>query len=426
MIFCNNCGNPLDARGVCPTCEIQPLPGGRGTPPPTERLPSSAAAARAAAPTAPYQQANAGNAQAGSPTSPYQQPNFGSAPPPYGYPPATTTGGADYVQRPQPAVKPSPVPIVLIVVVGLVLIVGVAVLTYFVASSQTHTGPTSVASNPPTSSGAPTGPTTPINTGLSADQLAVSLNSAIDSGRLVNLSGDDAYSSFTQLRAIDPKHPALSNAKSRVLQKLRDQGEEIISRKVNHSGEVSLQDWQISVRRYEWAHALEPGDQALEARQRYFQGKLAEALDRRPDAWQHFIAAAKLDSSWAVPQNDLGFWITQSPGAGDQRWSNAIPYYERAINLQPDWEIPYNNLGTAYFYLKNYDEAESRYRQAIQRNTNWARPHKWLGDVYNAKSNFSAAIQEYQSALNLYNPKTDSLDTAGIQRKIAELRAKGY
>lgn len=417
MIFCNNCGNPLDARGVCPTCQVQASHDSRGTPPPTERFPSptAAAAGRAAAPTVPYQQPNYGNAQAPSPTAPYQQPNYGNAQPAW---------DNNLPFQPQPTVKPrSNAPVALIVIGGIVLIIGVALVIFVAVTLNNRSAPTTVTSTPPGSSGTSTAPA---NTGPSADDVAASLDNAIDSGRLVNLTGDDAYSSFLQLRAIDPKHPALSNVKSKVLQKLRDQGEEIINRKVNHSGEVSLQDWQISVRRYEWVHVLEPGDQKLEARQKYFLGKLAEAQDRRTEAWQNFTTAAKLDSSWAVPQNDLGYWISQSPGAGDQKWSNAVPYYERAISLQPNWEIPYNNLGTAYFYLKNYDQAESYYGQAIQRNSNWARPHKWLGDIHIARNNLGQAAQEYRTTVKLYNPNTDSLKIDAIRAEVARLERLGY
>ncbi|HXI22516.1 MAG TPA: hypothetical protein VNG71_01485 [Pyrinomonadaceae bacterium] len=260
----------------------------------------------------------------------------------------------------------------------------------------------------------------------STDDVASALNRAIEGGSLVNLSGDDAYSHFTRLTAMDPRHQALSNAKSRVLPQLRSMGEGIISKKVKHSGEVSEQDWMTLVRAYEWAHLLEPSDKALEARQKYAQGKLAEAQSRRNEAWQNFSAATQLDPAWAVPQNDLGFWTTQDSSSGKQKWSNAIPYYERAISLQADWEIPYNNLGTAYFYLDNLDAAEGYYRQAIQRNSNWARPHKWLGDIYERKNDFSTAVREYQTAVDLYNPNTDSLRIDLVQKEIARLHARGY
>ncbi|MGA9994566.1 MAG: hypothetical protein WBP93_04080 [Pyrinomonadaceae bacterium] len=316
----------------------------------------------------------------------------------------------------------------LIIVFGILAIMGVAVIVYFAARSQSNS--TASSASPNSNSGANSYPVNSNSSSgsntIDADSLAASLNREINNGRLVTLTGDDAYTYFTQLRAVNPQHSALSNIKSKVLPQLRSTGEEIIRRKINHSGEVSEQDWRISIRVYEWAHMLEPGDSALEARQKYVQGKLAEAHDRRGEAWQDFSAAAQLDPSWAVPQNDLGFLTTQDAGAGRQKWSNSIPYYQRAIRLQPDWDIPYNNMGTAYYYLEDYTTAEGFYQQSIQRNSNWARPHKWLGDVYVKRNMYGEAVGEYQTALNLYNPKTDSLDIDSIQKKIAQLHQSGY
>lgn len=348
------------------------------------------------------------------------------------------------VPDPQPDPKPSPIPqpsppIGLLVLFGMMAIFMVAVVVYFAARAQSGSTASSATLNSndstSTSTDIKSSPTTVTNmnsststspAAIDADALATSLNTAVDNGRLVTLTSDDAYTYFTQLKAASPQHPALASVKSRVLPKLRSTGEEIINRRVNHTGEVSEQDWMTSVRVYEWAHLLEPGDRALGARQKYVQGKLAEARDKRSEAWQAITLAAQLDSSWAVPPNDLGLLMVEDKVSGKQKWSNAIPYYRRAMALQPGWEIPFNNMGTAYYYLEDYDTAEGFYRQAIQRNSNWARPHKWLGDVYVKKGTYGAAIGEYQTAVNLYNPNTDSLDIASIQKKIAQLRASGY
>jgi len=259
-----------------------------------------------------------------------------------------------------------------------------------------------------------------------ANDLAKALNQAIDSQRLITLTDDDAYTYYTQLASSDPQHTALSNAKTKVLPQLRNLGQAIIQKKVDHSGDVSEQDWRRLLRTYEWAHLMEPTDKSLEARLNYAQGKLDEAQNRKSEAWQHLLTSTQLDTSWAVPQNDLGYLTTQQKSTTKDKWSNAIPYYQRAISLQPDWEIPYNNMGTAYFYLDNFDEAERYYRQAVERNSTWARPHKWLGDIYTKKNNLSAALQEYETAKTLYNPSTDSLDTEYIQRRITQLHNQGY
>jgi tetratricopeptide (TPR) repeat protein len=384
MIFCNTCGNALDSRALCSECGTQTAHVTKVEPPPTQRFLAATAAAAAPALDPTYQQTIPAHEQA-------------------------ALGNLPVATQLVPQSKPS-IPKGLIVVLAGVGVLLIALLAYLAAHSSSPTTPTSAR-------GA---------SGSSVDDLAAALNRAIDGGSLVNLTGDDAYSHFARLTAMDPRHQALSNAKSKVLPQLRSIGEGVINRKVNHSGEVSEQDWMTLVRAYEWAHLLEPSDRALEARQKYAQAKLAEAQGRRNEAWQNFSAAAQLDPSWAVPQNDLGYWTTQDSSSGKQKWSNAIPYYERAISLQADWEIPYNNLGTAYFYLDNLDTAEGYYRQAIQRNSHWARPHKWLGDIYERKNDFATAVREYQTAVDLYNPNNDSLRIDLIQKEIARLHTRGY
>lgn len=261
---------------------------------------------------------------------------------------------------------------------------------------------------------------------IAATTSAEALNKAIENRRLITLTGDDAYTYFEQLKNLDPANPALKDVKDRVLPDLLNIGEEMVQRKVNHSGEVSEQDWRIFIRAYEWARRLQPNETRIEARSKYAQGKLAEVQGRRLEAWQFFSSATEFDPGWGVPQNDLGYWTTQDSSSNKQKWANAVPYYEKAISLMPDWEIPYNNLGTAYFYLGNHDQAELYYRQAIERDSNWARPHKWLGDIYLNRNDPATALAEYQTAANLFNPATDSLDISYIQRKIAQLRARGY
>ncbi|MGA9996374.1 MAG: tetratricopeptide repeat protein, partial [Pyrinomonadaceae bacterium] len=254
----------------------------------------------------------------------------------------------------------------------------------------------------------------------SPENVAASLQSAVDGGRLVTLSSDDAYTYFFRLRNLEPQEKILSEIKPKVLPQLRRLGDEVFGKRVSMGLEVLTErDWTIALRAYEWAHVLEEGDKAIEARWKYAEGRVAEAQNRRDDAQNSFYAATQLDSSWALPVNDLGYLYVLN-----RRYSEAIPYYQRAISLQPGWDIPYNNMGTANYYLKNYEAAEMWYRKAIEVNANWATPHVWLGSIYENRGLKSTAIEEYQTTLNLYNPNRDRINTVEIQNKINALR--GY
>ncbi len=258
------------------------------------------------------------------------------------------------------------------------------------------------------------------NSPNSPENLAASLRKAIDSGRLVDGSTDDAYSYFAKLNAVDPQHKAISEGKVRLLPQLRQIGDEVFKKRADLSLEVlSEADWVKAQHAYEWAHALESADKVIEAKWKYASANVARAQGRRADAESNFRAATQLDPSWAVSQNDLGYLLAQR-----ENHSEAIPYYQRAISLQPDWDIPYNNMGTAYFNLKRKDEAMQWYRRAIEVNPQWATPHAWLGGLLEDQQLFAEAIQEYQAVLNLYNPSRDKIRTAKFENDISRLQKR--
>jgi len=250
--------------------------------------------------------------------------------------------------------------------------------------------------------------------------LALSLQNAIQNGRLVNLANDDAYTYYFQLKSLDPQHKVLNEIRPVVLPQLRTLGDEVFRRRVELSLEIlSEQEWTRAQRAYEWAHALEPTNKLIEARWDYATGHVFRLQGRRSEAQTSLTAALQLDPSWAAPQNDLGYLLVLS-----KRYSEAIPYYQQAIKLQSGWDIPYNNLGTALYYQKNYDAAEAWYRSAIGLNAQWATPHAWLGSIFENRKQNDVAVQEYQTALQLYNANRDRINTVELTNKVSALQQR--
>lgn len=248
----------------------------------------------------------------------------------------------------------------------------------------------------------------------SADNIASSLNDAIARGRLVTLAGDDAYSYYFRLKSVAPGHEALAETKTKTLTQLRNLGEDVIQKRAGHSFEiVTEREWTIASRAFEWAHDMEPGDKTLESRWRYADGNVARVLGRTGDARTNFSTAMQLDPSWALPVNDLGFLYTL-----EKNYGAAMPYYQRAVELKRDWDIPYNNLGTANYFLNNLDTAEYWYRKALEISPGWATPHAWLGSIYERRGERAAAAQEFQTAINLYDPARDKLETSVLRQRI--------
>ncbi|HEY7543272.1 MAG TPA: tetratricopeptide repeat protein [Blastocatellia bacterium] len=250
-------------------------------------------------------------------------------------------------------------------------------------------------------------------------RLVKAMNNSVASGRVVSATdGDDAYSYYKQLRALDPTHGALKDIAPKVLPQLKSMGEDVFRRKMAVMLEsLTSEDWMKTMRAYEWATALEPADKQNEARWKFAEAETAKIQGRRDDAERGFATATRISPSWALPQNSLGLLRMES-----KRYADSVPYFQKAIDLQSNWEIPYSNMGTAYFYQKDYDTAESWYQRASQMNPRWARPHFWLGSIYEYRKWYPQAIDEYETALSL-GPDYLPADANVVRQRIEKLRA---
>lgn len=256
--------------------------------------------------------------------------------------------------------------------------------------------------------------------GSSSANLAASLRSAVNVGRLITLTDDDAYSYYTQLRAQEATNRALNEIAPKVLPQLRTIGEEVFSKKASaHPEQLTERDWARTVRAYEWAQALSPSDKALEARWRFAQAEIARLKGKKDEARQGYDAAAQADASWPLPLQGLG-----SLSVEEKRYPDALAQFQRAIDLRPEWEVPYNDLGTAYSLLRNYDAAAYWYRRAVDMNPKWARPHCGLGAVYEQKQMTQEAAAEYLSALTIdsIGYSLTSNERSSIQHKLNRLQ----
>ncbi len=82
------------------------------------------------------------------------------------------------------------------------------------------------------------------------------------------------------------------------------------------------------------------------------------------------------------------------------RWSDAIPQFQKALTLTPDAPT-YSNLGTAYFFLKNYDQATKMYEKAVEMTPNDEELLGNLGDAYRWSGHSDQAAAAYGKAISL-------------------------
>jgi protein O-mannosyl-transferase len=111
-----------------------------------------------------------------------------------------------------------------------------------------------------------------------------------------------------------------------------------------------------------------------------------------------YQAALRLKPDFAEAHNNFGDAYS-SQGQLDK----AIPEYQAALRLKPDFAQAHYNLGLAYASQGQFDRAIPEYQAALRLKPDFAEAHNNLGDAYSSQGQLDRAIVEYQTALRL-NP----------------------
>lgn len=82
----------------------------------------------------------------------------------------------------------------------------------------------------------------------------------------------------------------------------------------------------------------------------------------------------------------------------------SIPYYIKAIELNPKYILTYNNLGNAYKALNQYNKSIDAYISGLKINPNNANTYNNLGMAYEGISDYENSINSYKKAISI-NPK---------------------
>jgi len=100
---------------------------------------------------------------------------------------------------------------------------------------------------------------------------------------------------------------------------------------------------------------------------------------------------------------------------------NAIEFYTRAIDIEPDYEIAYNNLGVVYFDgLNDIERAKECFDAALRLNNDYTMAHFNMARYYEAKGDKVTSANEYQHALDL-NKLYPEIDDDIIQDRLYRL-----
>ena len=105
-------------------------------------------------------------------------------------------------------------------------------------------------------------------------------------------------------------------------------------------------------------------------------------------------------------------------------WAEAVPFYERAIELDPQFGRAYAGLGASSFNLGRTDAADAYYKQALANTARMTEREKFRtrGAYYLRVGNWSGAAEELQSLVDQY-----PADEAGLSNlALAHFYARNF
>jgi tetratricopeptide (TPR) repeat protein len=85
-----------------------------------------------------------------------------------------------------------------------------------------------------------------------------------------------------------------------------------------------------------------------------------------------------------------------------------IGAYEKAAEIDPGSAGALVNLGTIYFNMRNWREAERYYRQALEVDPAYALAHFNLGNLYDERGDRVQALHHYVSAIGIHPDYADA------------------
>ena len=130
-----------------------------------------------------------------------------------------------------------------------------------------------------------------------------------------------------------------------------------------------------------------------------FQGLASDNKGEHEEAIEKYSEAIELNPNYEIAYNNRGN-AKNFLGLHQE----AIADYDKTIELNPNYAIAYSNRGLAKHELGQYQEAIADYNKAIELNLNYADAYNNRGNAKNFLGQHREAIADYDKAIEL-NPK---------------------
>jgi tetratricopeptide (TPR) repeat protein len=141
---------------------------------------------------------------------------------------------------------------------------------------------------------------------------------------------------------------------------------------------VSLAD-QASDGEQLWIRGVEAGSGGLSMKQREYYTELVSAY----------------------PNDERAHNLLATNYFGQQEYAKALAEYEKAIEINPEFSQPYNQVGYAYRFLGKYEAAEEAFKKYIEIIPDDPNPQDSYAELLMKMGNYETSIEHYEKALSI-------------------------
>jgi len=225
-----------------------------------------------------------------------------------------------------------------------------------------------------------------------------SIVTEIRRGNLVTNDGKSAYDIYLKTKGkLDSKD--LVEIIAQAAPAAEDRANQIFAG-LKQGGSDSESEWAEAIRLYSWLNDMSPKN-AYESRKYFSQARVKFLRKDYNGSITDYQRSIQLDSKWALPFNGLGRAYVNIKDR-----ANARENYLRATQVEPGWIYPYLNLGALCIEMNDYKAAEDFLKRALTIDPNKSTAYYFLGQASEKMEKWCDAINYYRQALIKSNNST--------------------
>ncbi|MBN1350633.1 tetratricopeptide repeat protein [candidate division KSB1 bacterium] len=134
----------------------------------------------------------------------------------------------------------------------------------------------------------------------------------------------------------------------------------------------------------------------------------------------YYNRVLEIDPNFKIALNQIGYCH-----AREGNFSAAIDILKRYQKLAPDEPNPYDSLGEIYLFMGDYDNAEDCFEQALETNDKFTASWHHLAQIYCDKGDYKKALAFYERSLET-NPVSLNLFITHSRRALLNWRLGNY